>query len=80
MKEKIKILAIGAHADECQIGLGGTLHLLHLAGCDCTILHVANHNHSHDAEQLAIFDREMTKSCEMLGAKEDVIGDRGNRL
>ena len=71
MEKTTKILAIGAHADECQGGMGGTLRLLHEAGCDCTILHVANKNHTRTPEQLEIFDRDISRSCEILGVKEN---------
>lgn len=80
MKKKIKVLAVGAHADECQGCCGGTMRLLYEAGCECYALHVANHNHSRTAEELKIFDRDITRSCEMLGMREIVIGDRGNLL
>ena len=78
--KKIKVLAIGAHADESQCDLGGTLYMLHQAGCDCTVLHVANHNHYRNQEQLKIFDRDITNSCTMLGCREIIIGDRGDRI
>ena len=80
MEKKIKILAIGAHADEAQASMGGTLYLLNQAGCDCTILHVANRNHFRTPEQLEIFDRDITESCKKLGAKEIVVGSRDSAL
>ena len=80
MEKKIKVLAIGAHADECQGGCGGTMLLLHNLGCECYALHVANHNHIRTPEQLEVFDRDISRSCEMLGMREIIIGDRGNRL
>ena len=80
MEKQVKVLAIGAHADECQMSMGGTLRLLQLAGCDCTVLHVANRNHFRNEEQLKIFDQDITKSCEMLGFREIVIGSRESAL
>ena len=80
MEKKTKVLAIGAHADECQGCCGGTMRLLYEAGCECFALHVANHNHLRTEEELKIFDRDITRSCEMLGIHEIVIGDRGNKL
>ena len=80
MEKKIKVLAIGAHADESQGCCGGTLRLLYEAGCECTALHVANHNHFRTEEELKVFDHDISRSCEMLGLREIVIGDRGEHL
>ena len=80
MKKKIKVLAIDAHADECQYGCGGTMRLLYEAGCECYALHVANRNHTRTPKQLKVFDRDISHSCKMLGLHEIVIGDRGNQL
>ena len=80
MEKTIKVLAIGAHADECQCCMGGVLRLLQVSGCDCTILHVANRNHFRTPEQLEVFDQDISRSCEILGVKEIVIGSRESSL
>lgn len=80
MLNNVKILAIGAHADECHISCGGTLRLLQEAGCKCTILHVACHNHIRTVEELKIFDEDIRRCTDILGFRQIIIGDRNNLL
>lgn len=80
MEKKIKVMAIGAHADEAHGGCGATLKFLSDLGCECVMLHVANHNHFRTPEELKEFDKNMDNAAQMLGCRHIVIGDRGNRL
>lgn len=80
IENKIKVMAIGAHLDECHAGCGATLYMLSRKGCECMMLHVACHNHRHTPENLAAFEARADKAAQMLGCSHKIIGDRGNQL
>jgi len=80
MQKKIKVMAIGAHSDECHFGCGGALRLLVEVECECMMLHVACHNHVRTPEELEVFDADIDHSAELLGCRHLIIGSRESSL
>jgi N-acetylglucosamine malate deacetylase 1 len=78
-REKVDILAFGAHADDVEIGMGGTLAKYAEAGkrvviCDLTKAELSSNG------SVPVREREAMKAAEFLGISERVtldIPDRG---
>ncbi|MDB4865923.1 MAG: GlcNAc-PI de-N-acetylase [Cohnella sp.] len=72
----MKVLAVGCHPDDLEIGCGGTLAKLASAGHRVTMVHVANGDKGHKVipsdELKAMRAREAKASGDLIGAK--VIG------
>lgn len=79
MEKKIRVMAIGAHADECHAGCGAVLKLLADKGCECAMLHVAYRNRKNTPEERAAYDAIFDNAASMLGCRHITVG-RGNPL
>ena len=67
-----KVFAIGAHPDDIEFGMAGTLLLLGRAGCELHYMNVANGSCGSSpmdaAETVRVRTREARNSAELLGA------------
>ena len=79
MKETIDILAFGAHADDVEIGMGGTIARMSEQGlkvviCDLTQAELSSNG------TVEIRKQEASKAAEVLGVHERIhlhLPDRG---
>jgi LmbE family N-acetylglucosaminyl deacetylase len=80
----MKILAVGCHPDDLEIGCGGTLARFAAAGHHVTMVHVANGNLGHvnllPDELRAIRRAEALRAGQVLGAAEVLTLDVGDLL
>lgn len=78
MKDKPKILFIGAHNDDCEYGTGGVAALLNELGCETVFLNIACTRHDDfDEKTLARMNKQETDAAAVLGAKKIITGERG---
>lgn len=70
----MKVLAIGCHPDDLEIGCGGTLNKYAKSGADVYMCHIANGNLGHveimQNELAKIRTKEAEEAGKVLGAKE----------
>jgi LmbE family N-acetylglucosaminyl deacetylase len=78
----VRIICIGAHPDDCEIGFGGTAHKLARAGHAVKFLSVTNGSAGHHlhsaAELIAIRKNEATEAARRLGIAETEILDHND--
>ncbi len=75
---KPRILALGAHNDDCEAGIGGISALLHQQGCEQLYINFACMWHKADLtdEQKAEWAQQEIDAARILGAEKRVMGSR----
>jgi LmbE family N-acetylglucosaminyl deacetylase len=82
---RVRILCIGAHPDDCEIGFGGTAAKAAAAGHAVKFLSITNGaagHHRHSPEETAVLrEREAHAAAERLGIDEaEVLGNQDGEL
>jgi LmbE family N-acetylglucosaminyl deacetylase len=84
MDNKLRVLMIGAHPDDCEFETGGLAVLYSRLGHTVKFISVTNGSTGHhilkEAEVAAIRKAEHAASCELAGLQSEVLDIRSNKL
>jgi LmbE family N-acetylglucosaminyl deacetylase len=82
--EKIRVIAIGAHPDDCDLRAAGTAALLHAAGAAVKFVAVTNGDAGHQTMKGAALaarrNAEMKESARRLGIEYEVLDNHDGEL
>lgn len=79
LPEKLDVIAVGAHPDDCEIGCGGTLAALAASGLNVGIIDLTNGEPTPRCPDPAVRLAEAEAARKVLGVQKRIVLDLPNR-